>query len=339
MTVTKSSDSGISLTTNIHAVAEMLDHAEPHIVLDKMAKQVMMPKNKKKTIQFRRIVTFSAATAPLTEGVAPRATQFSYETVNASLKQYGEYVEITDHIEDTAEDPVLRDATTALGENLGRTREALLYATVKAGTSVSYANGAARASVNTPISVNGIRGVVRSLRANKAKPVTRVLGGSQNYETKPVEGAYVAFCHTDVAADIRNLPGFIPVAEYGNRQLVCEQEMGSFEDVRFVLSADLSPFEDAGGAKGSMVSTSGTSADVYPVIFIGQDAYAAVTLKGTKTSGQNSVNLIVNPVSRADSSDPLAQKGTVGWKTWFASLILNESWIERHEIAVTDLSA
>lgn len=339
MTTTLSTDSGISLTTNIHAVADLLDHAEPHIVLDKMAKQVMMPKNKKKTIQFRRIVTFSAATAPLEEGVAPRATRFSYETVNTSLQQYGEYVEITDHIEDTAEDPVLRDATTALGENLGRTREQLLYAVVKAGTSVSYANGASRAAVNTAISTNGLRNLARSLRANKAKPITRVMTSSQNFDTKNVEAAYVIFCHTDCMSDIRNLPGFIQTADYGKRDLVCDHEFGSWEDFRFVASADLEPFEDAGGAKGTMVSTSGTNADVYPLIAVGQDAYAAVTLKGTKTSGQNSVNLIVNPVSRADSSDPLAQKGTVGWKTWFAALILNQSWIERYEVAVTDLTA
>jgi len=337
--ITRSTDSGISLTTNIHAVADLLDHAEPHIVLDKVAKQVMMPKNKKTQIQFRRIVTFSAATTPLTEGVSPKATQFSYETVSATLKQYGEYVEITDVIEDTAEDPVLADATTALGENLGRTREALLYGVVKAGTSVSYANDASRAAVNTAISVNGLRNLARSLRANKAKPITRVLGSSQNYETKNVEAAYVIFCHTDCMSDIRNLPNFIPTADYGKRELVCDHEFGSWEDFRFVASADLAPFEDAGGAKLGMVSTTGTSADVYPLIACGQDAYAAVTLKGTKTSGQNSVNLIVNPVSKADSSDPLAQKGTVGWKTWFAALITNESWIERYEVAVTDLAA
>lgn len=337
MTQTKSTDSGISLTTNLYCVKEMLKHAEPHIELTRVAKHQMMPKNKKLQIQFRRPVTFSANTAPLQEGVTPNATQFSYETVNATLKQYGEYVEITDVVEDTAEDPVLKDATMILGENLGRSHEALLYSVVKAGTSVSYTNGSARSSVNTTISVNAIRGVVRSLRANKAKPVTRILDGSPNHNTTPVEAAYVAFCHTDCAADIRSLTGFIPVAEYGSRKTVSDNELGSFEDVRFVCSADLAPFEDAGGAKGSMKSTSGTSADVYPIIFTGQDAFGAVTLKGNKSSGMNSVNLLVNPVGRVDSSDPLAQRGTIGYKTWFVGIRLNESWMERLETAVTDL--
>lgn len=338
MTTTYSTDSGISLTTNLHAVKEMLGHAEPHIVLDKMAKQFTMPKNKKLQIQWRRPVPFAANTVPLQEGVTPAPTGFSYETVSASLSQYGEYIEITDVIEDTSEDPVLADASMILGENLGRSREALLYSVLKAGTSVSYANGSARSDVNTVISLNDLRRTVRSLRANKAKPVTRVLDSSPNQNTVNVEAAYVAFCHTDCVADVRNLAGFKPVSDYGTRKVVCDHEFGSVEDIRFVASADLEAFADAGDTKGTMKSTSGTVADVYPVIIVGQDAYGAVSLKGTKTSGMNSVELIVNPVGKTDKSDPLNQTGTVGYKTWFVGTRLNETWMERLEVAVSDLA-
>lgn len=337
MTQTRSTDSGISLTTNKYCVKEMLSHAEPHIVLDKMAKQFTMPKNKKLQIQWRRPVPFSANTVPLVEGVSPPPTGFSYETVTATLQQYGEYIEITDVVEDTAEDPVLKDATMILGENLGRSREALLYSVLKAGTSVSYANGSARSDVNTTISIDDVRRVVRSLRANKAKTVTRVLDSSPNQNTFNVEPAYIAFCHSDCAADIRQLTGFKPVSDYGNRKTVHDMELGSVEDVRFVCSADLTPFEDAGGAKGSTKSTTGTSSDVYPIIIVGQEAYGCTTLKGSRSSGMNSVDLIVNNVGQADSSDPLAQRGTVGYKTWFVGTRLNESWIERLEVAVSAL--
>ena len=246
MTTTLSTDSGISLTTNLHAVKQMLDHAEPHIVFDKFAKQESMPMNKKETIQFRRPVPFTASTSPLVEGVTPTARTFSYDKVNATLKQYGEVVEITDVIQDTAEDPVLQDATEICGENLGRTREALLSGVVKAGTNVQYANGASRAAVNTTISLNGLRAVVRTLQANKATKVSKILDGSANINTTPVEGAFVAVCHTDVAADIRGLTGFTPAAEYGSRKLLHPMELGSVEDIRFVCSADFAPWEDAG---------------------------------------------------------------------------------------------
>lgn len=338
MTQTKFTDSGISLTTNIHCVKEMLMHALPHIVLDKAAKQFTMPRNKRQQIQMRRPIPFDPATTALTEGVTPSATQFAYETVSATLTQHGQYVEITDAIEDTAEDPVLKDATMILGENLGRTREALLYAIVRAGTSVSYANGTARNQVNTAITIGKLRSVVRSLKASKALPITRVLDGSPNENTTPVEPAYICFCHTDCEADIRELPGFRPVAEYGQRKTVDDHEFGTVENVRFVSSADLDPFVDAGGAHGgTVVTTSGTQADVYPMIFTGQDAFGAVTLKGNKNSGMESVQLLVNPVGKVDSSDPLAQRGTVGYKTWFVGIRLNELWMERLEVAVSVL--
>ena len=38
-----------------------------------------------------------------------------------------------------------------------------------------------------------------------------------------------------------------------------------------------------------------------------------------------------------DKADPLGQRGYVGWKTWFAAVILNQVWMARLECAVTSL--
>src|SRR3546814_1567009 len=65
------------------------------------------------------------------------------------------------------------------------------------GTSVFYANGAARNAVNTAISKNKQRAVVRYLKRQKAKKFTKILSGSVNYATKPIEAAYIGICHTD----------------------------------------------------------------------------------------------------------------------------------------------
>lgn len=137
MTTTKFTDAGISPRTTVYAERKMLKHASAVIVLDKLGQTRPMPKNKSQTIKFRRPNTFSAATTPLQEGVTPSATQFSYTDVSATLRQYGQVVEITDAIEDTHEDPVLNDASEQCGENIGRTIEALTYGVVKAGTNVN----------------------------------------------------------------------------------------------------------------------------------------------------------------------------------------------------------
>jgi N4-gp56 family major capsid protein len=332
MAMTQYADGGISPRTNVYAERQMLKHAKPVMVLEKLGLNKPMPKNKTDTIKFRRPRVFTAATTPLQEGVTPTETQFSYEDVSTTLRQYGQVVVVTDKIEDLHEDPVLNDASVQAGENIGRTIEALNYGVVRAGTSVYYSNGTLRTDVNTPISLSKQRAVLRSLKALKAQKITRSLSPSSDYGTRSVEASYVAVAHTDVESDIRNMPGFKTVSDYGTRSPISEYEIGSVEDVRYLLSPDLNPFLDGGGAKGTMVSTTGTSADVYPVIYFGQDAWGMVALRG-----QGAVSPTIIPVGQKTKDDPLGQRGYVGWKTWHAALILNQAWMSRLEVAVTAL--
>lgn len=336
MPQTRYTDAGVSPRTNVYAAREMLKHAAPVVILDKLGMLRPMPKNKTQAIKFRRPRTFTAATTPLVEGVTPSSTQFSYEDVSANLSQYGQVVEITDVIEDTHEDPVLNDAAQQAGENIGRTVEALTWGVLRAGTNVYYANGTQRTDVNTPISLNKQRAVVRGLKAQKAMKITKVLDGSVDFQTKPIEAAFVAVHHTDVEQDIRGLAGFVPVSEYGQRTPINEYELGSVEDVRYLCSPDLEPFADGGGAKAgsgtTMVSSAGTSADVYPVLYLGKEAYGIVPLRGV-----GAVSPTILRPGKPDKSDPLGQRGFVGWKTWHTSVILNQAWMARLEVAVTEL--
>lgn len=320
----------INQRTAAWAATEMLSHAEPHIVLQKFATLKELPKNKAETVKFRRPIPFTAATTPLMEGITPTAQKMQYEDVQATLRQYGAVIEISDFVNDVSEDPVMRDASMLAGEQGALTVEMLLYGVIKAGTSVVYANGSARNQVNSEITLNKQRAVTRSLKAQKAKKITMILSSSVNYETYAVEASYVAFAHTDVESDIRALAGFVPTARYGTRQMVSDHEVGSVEDVRYVLSPELYPWADAGGlaATNGMVSTTGTATDVYPVLFIGREAYATVPLKGMRAM----TPMVVNP--KPSDSDPLAQRGKVSWKTYWAGLILNQNWMSRLEVGV-----
>lgn len=322
----------INQRTAAWAASEMLRHAEPVLVLQKFGQTKPIPKNKADTVKFRRPVPFGAETTALTEGVTPTAQKMSYEDVSVQLAQYGKPIEISDKVQDLSEDPVLKDASTLAGEQAALTTEMVLYGVIKAGTNVHYANGSARNAVNTPISLNKQRAVTRNLKAQKAQKITNILGGSPNYNTKPVEASYVAVAHTNLESDIRGLAGFIPVAEYGSRQPLCAEEIGSVEDVRYVLSPELEAFADAGGVENGMVTTTGTNADVYPIIYIGRDAYGTTPLKG-----ENAMTpMVLNP-GTPSKSDPLGQVGYVSWKCWFAGVILNQNWMARLEVAATDL--
>ena len=328
---TRYGDAGIRPRTNVYAAAKMLEHQMPVIILDKFADNKPMPRNKTEKIKFRRPRTFEQVDTPLVEGVTPVATQFRYEDVEGTLRQYGQVVEVTDHISDLAEDPVLMDASEQCGENIGRTFEALRWGVLRAGTNVFYGNGAARSAVTSVIGINDQRKVTRALKAQKAMKLTKVLSGSIKINTTPIEASYVAVGHTDLEPDIRSLAGFTPVAEYGSMKPMHESELGAVEDIRYCLSPDLPPFLGAGGSGGNSLKTGGNT-DVYPILIFGKHAYGNVPLRG-----REAVSPSIVPVGQKDKSDPLGQRGYVGWKSWFLCLILNEVWMARLEVGASAL--
>lgn len=322
----------ISPRTQVWAEANMLAHAEPVLVLSKFAQVKPIPANKGQTIKFRRPVPFAPATTPLTEGVRPESQKMTYEDVSVSLRQYGAWSEITDVIQDTHEDPVLQDLTMLSGEQAGETGEVLLWGAISSGTNAIFTTGSQTSAVKDVLKIEHIRAAVKKLQRNRAKKKTSILGASVKISTQPIEASYIAVCHTDLEPDIRNMPGFTPVAEYGSGKAIVPQEFGSVENVRFVTSALFSPQANAGAASSTVSSTDGTNADVYKVIVFGQDAYGTCPLKGKDAAEMK----IRNP-GKPEKGDELGQTGSVGWKMWWAGKILNDAWLVRIETAATKL--
>ena len=324
----------IGVNAGVYAEKKALEHAEPILVLNKLGDHKPMPKNASKVMKFRRPRTLAPSLTPLAEGVRPSASDFRYDRISATVQQYGNWFPITDVVHDLHEDPVGADMSMIIGENAAETVELVCYGELIAGTSVIYANGSARNAVNTTLNMGHIRKASRFLHANRCKKITSVLSASVLIGTTPVEAGYVAICHTDMVASIRAIPGFTPTAEYGSRKVICAEEVGSVEDVRFIASPLFNPWADAGGAKGTgateAVSTTGTNADVYPILVMGQHAFGHVALKGSKESGGAIKPMVRNPGSPSHG-DELGQNGSVAWKTFYTAKILNDLWMVRIE--------
>lgn len=319
----------ISPRTAAHAVVKMLTRAVPILMIEKFGETYVMPNKATKTAKFRRYNALSLATTPLVEGVTPAGKKLTVTDVTATLEQYGDFVPWTDVIMDTHEDPYLQQASEVLGEQAAQTIETIRYNVIKGGTNVQYANGSARTDVNTPISLTIQRACTRALKRQNAEYHTMAVASTPNFNTEPIEAAFIALCHTDCENDIRNMDGFIPTKNYNSATKPFPNEIGSVEDVRYIRSTLFTPFADAGGAKGAMISTTGTSADVYPVIYLAKRAYGIVPLKGKDSL----TPMVVNP--KPAPGDPLGQRGTVGWKTMQTAVILNDSWMVRAEVGAT----
>ena len=337
----------ISPAVAAYSVVRMLKRAMPYLHYEKFGQTYPLPTNSTQTAKFRRYFLTGAggsagpngagtpffvpiSTTPLVEGVTPVGTLLANQDYTVTLAQYGDYVTITDVIEDTHTDSVLQQATDILGESAAVTVETLRFNVLKAGTNVFYANSVGgRSSVVTAIALADQRRVTTGLNRQNAKKITSVVASNPDFNTKSVEAAYMAIVHPDCETDIRLMTGFVPVASYGPHTSPFEGEIGTVEQVRYLTTTVAAPFPDAGGAKGLMRSTTGTSADVYPVLIFGRDAYGIVPLKGKSSM----TPLVVN--AKPASGDPLGQRGTVGWKLYTATVILQDAFMARLEVAAT----
>lgn len=337
----------------IRAAQGMLEHAQPIIVLGDFGEQKQMPKNNTDTLVFRRVLPFGAVTTGsginnsqyvgtpvitagnfvLSEGTTPNSNTVSFQDVSVQLQNFGVLYKFSSKLENLYEDDVPSEMVKLVGETMGEILELVRYGVLKAGTQVIYSNGASRGSVNSPISLNKIRMAARVLEANRARRITTKLSPSVNFATKAVQPAYLVFVHTDAEADVRNLPNFTRVEEYGTGKPVHEREIGAVEQFRFITSPLLVPFTGTGSAAtNGMVSIGGSAVDVYPFLVVAESAWGQVALKG-----MDAITPRIIRSGDTNHANPLGMFGYVGASTWFNAVRLNDAWMARVECGVTSL--
>jgi len=325
----------ISPRTAAYAAVQLLERGQHMMVTERYGQAKPLPKKHTQTVKFRRYESLARATSPLAEGVTPAGQKLTKTDITAVLQQYGDLVTITDVIRDTHEDPVLREAVDVAGEQIQETIEIIRIAKLKAGSTVFYANGvASRSVVNSSISAGDLRTVVRFFNRMKARKISQIVKASAMISTEPVASAYFAMCHTDLISDIRDTSGFIPVEQYSQSDKAQPGEVGKVEEIRFIATALFEPWLAAGASGTTFLSngvapSAAAACDVYPIIIVAQNAYGIVPLQGEGAVTPT----VINPTPT--KSDPLGQRGSVGWKTWQTIAILNQSWMARYEVAAT----
>lgn len=342
----------ISPRTAAYVVKELLERGMPFLVLEKFGQAKPLPTNNTQSMKFRRYYLkhddyednfenktyfgsskFDPSSYELSEAETPDATDLDSEDITVELTQYGNRIRLSDVIQDTHEDPVLQEAEDILGEQAAVIVEKSRFNELKSGTNVYFANGSDRSDVNEPIDIKLQRKITRQLKRNLGRPITKVVRSTPSYGTEAVAPAFIAIAHPDCENDIRDMEGFVPAEKYGS-MTPFENELGKVEDVRYITTTIFEPWEDEGGTYdgGSInaISTGGDNADVYPILFLARDAYGLVPLKGKSSI----TPMVVNP--KPSDSDPLAQRAHVSWKTYQGTVILNEQFMVRAEVAATD---
>lgn len=329
---------------------DILKGAIPVEVLGIAGVQKPMPKNNSPVMVFRRwlppgntdnrwITTSNmqtyASDRQTSEGQTPSSITLQPVDITVTLAQYAVLYTVTDQVVDLFEDDVASEMKRQTGETMGLVREMVRYGALRAATNVFYAGGSNRATVSRSLDLNLLRRVTRGLLNNHAKRVSKVLSSSGSYGTQAVEAGFLVFCSTDMEAAIRDLPGFKNVVDYGTKQMINENEIGSVERYRFILSPELVGYPNAGAAVGAtgLFSTSGANVDVYPVIVCGEEAWGQVTLRGA-----SAMDVTWIAPGTKDKSDPLGQRGYIGAKAYHTAVILNQGFMALVEAGAPDLA-
>ncbi|MBT9176374.1 MAG: hypothetical protein DDT20_00687 [Firmicutes bacterium] len=325
----------ISPRTAAYAVAPLLKRHNAEMVFEKFGQTFPLPTKSSVVARFRRFEALPLAMTALVEGVTPTGSKPTITDYTATLAEHGDYIPYSGFMLDTHEDPILKEYGSLCVQQATETVEMLRYNVLRAGTNVVFSNGTTRSAVNTPISLAMQRTATAALHRQRAHYITEIVSSDARFRTEPIEAAFIGVVHPDVSNDIRNMPGFISPKQYGTTS-PWSNEIGTVEDVRYLRSILVVPFPGrsgvTGGPRGAMraVAGDGIAADVYSVLFLSKDAYGMVPLKGT-----NALSLIAHNPGSSGTADPLNQRGTLGWKTATTSVILNDAWLVRGEVAVT----
>lgn len=330
-------------------LGEILGHAQPVEVLGITGQHRSIPRNKGDNVTYRRYLPYGGAATNATtinqwsvtaaahvtqEGVTPPADTIVQQDISVTLQQYSCLYMYTDKTADMHEDDIPAEMTKQTGERMGLVREMVRYGALKACSNLFYSGGTTRATVDEVVSYNVLSKVSRSLQGNRAKMITRILAPGAGFNTSPVDAGFLVFCHTDCEHDIRALPNFVETAKYGSRKTMHEMELGAAGRFRFIVSPELGSIPDAGAAVSglSLKSTTGTSADVYPMIVVAEDAWGDVVLRGRESFDATHI-----PAKQKTKDDPHGQRGYVGALFWSAAKVTNDGHMAVLEVAVSDL--
>ena len=328
---------GLSAEMRTYYSDYLIDNAEPYLCHDQFGQQHSIPKGSGKTIQFRKSDPLPKQTTPLSEGVTPDGQQLKMSTVEATIAQYGGYVELTDLLMMTAVDNNLVMATKLLGSQAGRTLDTISREVLAGGTNVQYAAGqvSARfllvggsASGNHYLTVDCIRRAVRFLK-------------SQNAEK--INGDFVAIIHPDVSYDLTSDPEWKYPHQYTDPQDIYEGEIGKISGVRFVESTEAKIFHAqnlAGTVRnlsvnGAMTKTGTVTFDGGVVtagelagrwvLIDGQRYYVGANTTTTMTLYADMTKTVTASVTCADNTEIYPGEAGAEGRDVYATLVLGDN--------------
>ena len=271
----------------------LLDQAEPLLVHNQFGDKYPIPAGSGKKIEFRKYSALPKALTALTEGVTPAGNSLTVTTVEGTVKQYGDWIQLSDMLQMTAIDNNVVQATKLLSSQAGRTLDTVTREVLAGGTNVIYA----------PKVVDGAE--------------TEVL--SRSTLTPEINGSYVLITHPYCRETLQESPGWVDVVKYKEGNNTFSGEIGKIGDVRVVTTSEAKIINDS----TCPVVESSTYYSVFTSLLLGANAYGVTMLEN------GGLQHIVKQLGYGE--DPLNQRSSCGWKATSVAVRLCEEYMVRIE--------
>ena len=289
-------------------VRELLERLTPQLVWVNHGMVKNVPKNNGDTVSFRRINSLAANTDELTEGTQGTENAMSVTKITATLKQYGDYMYVSDKLDMLGLDPVIMELSGVFGEQGGLSIDTLIETEVSKGTNVQYANGRADLAALVAgdiLTGTEVKKAVRNLKSNYAKRFS--------------DGFFHGIVDSSTAFDLQGDTLWQDVSKYNGGENIQKGELGKLHGVKFFES------------EVTRRQTGTAELPVHSTVIFGQNAYGSCNISKGKTKPE----IIVKPPTSGGAENALNQRGSVGWKTLMTSARLNENAIRRIDHAVS----
>ena len=293
----------------------LLDQAEPLLVHNQFGDKYPIPAGSGKKIEFRKYSALPKALTALTEGVTPAGNSLTVTTVEGTVKQYGDWIQLSDMLQMTAIDNNVVQATKLLSSQAGRTLDTVTREVLAGGTNVIYA----------PKVVDGAETEVLSRSTLTPEcvltpfVVMRAAATLEAMNTPKIDGSYVLITHPYCRETLQESPGWVDVVKYKEGNNTFSGEIGKIGDVRVVTTSEAKVINDS----TCPVVESTTYYSVFTSLLLGANAYGVSMLEN------GGLQHIVKQLGYGE--DPLNQRSSCGWKATSGAVRLCEEYMVRIE--------
>jgi N4-gp56 family major capsid protein len=218
----RSTDAGISASVVDYHEKGLLKWIKENTTWTRDMQMRPLPLHNGRRVQFRRFIPFEPTMKPLEEGVTKNGHKLRQTEMWATVKPYGEHVEITDELNLYNIDDMHREINKELSYSADITIDNLAMEAKCSGTNVQYAGAKtsratlAAADILTP---QDIKKAVRTLKNNHAQ--------------KFPDGYYHANVDPDTIFDLTASQQWIDVATYQDKRKFETGELGIMYGVKF----------------------------------------------------------------------------------------------------------